>query len=131
MLESWARPISPLSALNPLLQEASGAPSVRCVGQRSRQPRWRITNSHGPGRWRSHPKEIIRPRHFPTLCCKGLKEKSSLAIAVLSSCSSKQAIQCHDYLCIYTQVYNLRRGDESQPRARIFLFPQRNVVVVV
>ena len=26
-------------------------------------------------------------------------------------------------------ILNLRRGDESQPLARIFLFPQRNVVV--
>ena len=32
------------------------------------------------------------------------------------------------YIYIYNYIY-LRRGDESQPRARIFLFRQRNVVV--
>ena len=42
------------------------------------------------------------------------------------------------YICIYIYIFiylfiyiyiHLRRGDESQPRARIFLFRQRNVVV--
>ena len=39
----------------------------------------------------------------------------------------KDIIYIYIYKIIY--IYNLRRGDESQPRARIFLVPQRNVVV--